>query len=229
MHHPDHNASPVNSLPPLVVGIVVIIALIELAFQAGLKGFAGGEMAIGWRLEAVRDFGFVDALFERLIQTGQFTPDVIWRFFTYPFIHVSVMHAVMAGVLMLALGNFTSRVFTPVALIITFLAASFAGAVAYGMINETNVALIGAYPPVYGLIGLYTWVLWTTARIQGENPVMAFRLIGMLMVLQFAFFAYTKQGNDLPSDIAGFVTGFALAPVLVPGGLMRLRNRLRGR
>ena len=47
--------------------------------------------------------------------------------------------------------------------------------------------LIGMFPAVYGLIGLYTWMLWVAADELGQNRYAAFRLIGVLVVLQLIF------------------------------------------
>ena len=64
MHHPNHNAPPFNNIPPVVVILVVVIGGIELAFQAGAAGFAGGTDAIGWRATMMQRFGFFDPVFE---------------------------------------------------------------------------------------------------------------------------------------------------------------------
>lgn len=228
MYSPDHNASPVNPLPPIILALAGAITLIEVAFQLGSRGYIGGPQSIAWRQEAAVNFGFFDPVFEHLVTTGDFQPEFLMRFFTYPFIHASLMHAVMGVVLLLALGNFVARILPTISVIILVLLASFFGAVAYGLANDTRLILIGIYPVVYGLIGTYTWILWVTARAKGENPIAAFRMIGLLAGLQLVFFLMSGQGSDLPSDGAGFVTGFIFAPVLVKGGIINLRNRLRG-
>ena len=228
MYSQDHNASPINPIPAVIVVIAVVVAGIELVFQGGEHGLIGGPQAISWRLEAMTYFGFLDPVFEHMRSTGDIQLEFLMRFITYPFIHFSLVHALFGVVLFLALGNFVGRAFPMTSVLAIFVIASFFGAISYGMFNETRVPLIGLYPAVYGLIGMYTWVLWMTARAKGENPIMAFRLIGVLVVLQLVFFAMSGQGNDLPSDGAGFLTGFILAPVLVKGGMSRLRNRLKG-
>ena len=38
MFEPGHNQSPFNDIPPVIVGLVAIVGLIELVFQAGAAG-----------------------------------------------------------------------------------------------------------------------------------------------------------------------------------------------
>ena len=60
IRHP-HQESPFNSIPPVVIVLGLAIFGIELVFQAGARGFAGGPGGVGWRLEAVRQFHEKDA------------------------------------------------------------------------------------------------------------------------------------------------------------------------
>lgn len=162
MYSDDHDASPVNPLPPVVVALAAAIMLIELGFQAGARGLIGGPEAVGWRQAAVQHFGFWSSYFQYLAENGIWRLDGIWRFFSYSFLHYSMTHAMFASVLVLALGNVTAKVFAAWAQIAVFLASSAAGAVVYGMTSDGGV-LFGAYPAVYGLLGLYTWALWVAA------------------------------------------------------------------
>ncbi|QHQ36982.1 rhomboid family intramembrane serine protease [Algicella marina] len=235
MHNPDQNASPFNALPPVLVALALAMGLIEVAFQLGARGLIGGPEAVGWRIAAAQRFGFVDQVFEYARATGTWNLDTAARFFTYPFIHQNATHALFAVALLLAIGNYASRVFSGLALAIVFVAASFCGALAHGLIMQGGYALLGAYPPLYGFLGLMTWTLWIIARQKGENPIMAFRLVGVLVALQLLFFVYYQllQGDGgqltIASEAAGFLTGFGLAPLLIPGGLRRLRARLQNR
>ena len=228
MYDPDHDASPVNPIPPVVLALAGLVVAIELVFQAGARGLVGGPAAVGWRLEALNAFAFSARYFDYMLQTGDWRPDGVWRFFTYGFVHVSLTHALFAAVILLALGNFVAKLFHPVAILATFFAASAAGALTFGLTESGQAALYGAYPGAYGLLGLYTWALWAAADRLGTSPYAAFRLIGVLVGIQVVFILIDGRWNSLWSEIAGFAAGFALATPLAPGGLRRLRRKLQG-
>jgi hypothetical protein len=101
----DHNASPFNAVPPVVVALAVLMFGIELLFEAGARGFIGGPEAVGWRLNAIRDYAFFGPIFHYMVDTGQFPPSEMMRFVTYPFIHVGFTHMLLVLVFLLALGK----------------------------------------------------------------------------------------------------------------------------
>ncbi len=229
MLDPDHNASPLNPLPPVLIALAIVMGLIEIAFQLGTRGLIGGPQAIGWRLEAAQNFGFVDALWQQALATQTWPVDTIQRLITYPFVHQNATHAIFGIALLVAIGNFSAKVFSGTALMVVFMASSVIGAIAHGVIMNTQWALLGAYPPLYGFLGLMTWTLWIIARREGTNPWLAFRLVGILVALQVFFYFAFGGANTLASEVAGFLTGFTLAPILIPGGLSTLRTKLRER
>lgn len=229
MYDPNHNASPVNPIPPVVLAMVVLIAFFEIAFQLGARGLVGGPAAIQWRVQALQTFGFYPSVWDYLVTTGSPSPEALWRFVTYPLVHASFVHALFACVLLLALGNFIARVFRPVALVLVVLACLIAGAVAFGLTNNDGAPLYGAYPAAYGMIGMYTWCLWTMAERMGRNPYAAFQLIGVLVGIQLLFVVLEGAWYSFFAEIAGFATGFLLAAPAAPGGMARLREKLRGR
>ena len=81
----------------------------------------------------------------------------------------------------------------------------------------------------YGMIGMYTWCLWTMAERMGRNPYAAFQLIGVLVGIQLLFVVLEGAWYSFFAEIAGFATGFLLAAPAAPGGMARLREKLRGR
>jgi membrane associated rhomboid family serine protease len=92
-----------------------------------------------------------------------------------------------------------------------------------------EAALFGGYPPVYGLIGAFTFLMWVRLAAAGANRLRAFTLIGVLLAIQFVFGVLFGGGSEWIADIAGFAAGFALSFVVVPGGLARVLARLRQR
>ena len=65
---------------------------------------------------------------------------------------------------------------------------------------------------------------------EASNQLRAFTLIGMLLLFQLVFgIAFGGAGKNWIAEVAGFVIGFLLSFVLVPGGLGRVRQRIRHR
>jgi len=229
MHDPNHNVSPFNAIPPVVIVLVVAIVGIELVFQAGASGLAGGPEGIGWRGEMADMFGFSDALFEWMRRNATYPAEGLWRLVTYPFIHYEAMHAIFAAVLLLAMGKFVAERFSTPAVLAIFFGSTIIAALAYSVTLDENGVLIGAYPPVYGLIGAYTWTLLTAYEQAGESRLKAFQLIGFLVALQLFFSLIGGGGKDWIADLYGFAAGFGLSVLLSPGGIGRLMARLRQR
>ncbi len=223
------NVSPVNPLPPVVVALALAVFLVEAVFNLGARGLIGGPEAIGWRTMSIGRYTPSGLLFDRMLETGRYPAEHLLRFVTYPFIHVSFTHMIFAAVLLLALGKFVGEVFRWWAVLLVFVASTIVGAVVYGVFVDSRVALIGAYPAVYGLIGAFTFLLWVDLASHGANKYRAFTLIGFLLFIQLIFGMFFGGGPDWIADVAGFVTGFALSFVVSPGGFSRALNQLRRR
>ncbi|HBM61082.1 rhomboid family intramembrane serine protease [Salipiger marinus] len=224
-----HTESPLNPLPPVIIALFVVIVGVEAAFSLGARGLVGGPEAVGWRLEALQRFSFSGNILGWMIDTGQYPPEHLLRFFSYPFVHGNFTHALFAGVMLLALGKMVAEALGPARTLAILAASTFGGALAYGVLLATPVPLIGAFPPIYGLIGAFTYLLWLRLGQVGGQQVRAFSLIGILLGIQLLFGLLFGGGLDWVADLGGFASGFALTILLVPGGWQRLRDRLRQR
>ncbi|MEO1140378.1 MAG: rhomboid family intramembrane serine protease [Pseudomonadota bacterium] len=224
-----HEEHPVNPIPPLILAIAGVIVALELVFQLGSRGMAGGPAAVGWRSEAIRTYGFSNRALAFMIETGTVRLDYVLRFVTYPFVHGSLMHALFASVMVLAIGKFVSERIETWAVLVLFFVSCISGALAFGLIYPDGPGLIGAFPGVYGLIGGFTFLIWLRLGELGENQMRAFGLIGFLMAFQLIIGLLYEDGNTWIADVAGFVAGFALSFVLVPGGWTKLREKLQRR
>lgn len=225
--HP-HEESPVNPLPPVVVALFLAVIGPEIAFTLGARGLIGGADAVGWRLAAIRDYGFSADVFRWMIANGRFPPEHLLRFISYPFVHGGFTTALFAGVMLLALGKFVGEVLRPFTVLVLFVGASIAGAVAHGLVMVTQPWLTGSFPGVYGLIGGFTFLLWVRLTGSGREAA-AFSLIGILLGLQLLFGLVFGSDGLWLAEVTGFVTGFLMTFVLVPGGWGRVLARLRGR
>jgi membrane associated rhomboid family serine protease len=175
------------------------------------------------------DFGFQGQFPAYMVDSGQWRPDFLLRFLSYPFVHGSFTQAAFAGVMLLALGKYVGEVMAPVAVFALFVLCTLGGALAMWGLGQPDAWLFGAFPPVYGLIGAFTYLLWVRLGVVGGPQIMAFRLIAMLAAIQLVFGLIFGFAQDWPGDLGGFVTGLFFAPVLAPGGFAALMERLRRR
>ncbi|MCZ4261752.1 rhomboid family intramembrane serine protease [Limimaricola sp. G21655-S1] len=228
---PDPNHAPMEgpfgTLPPLIVVLALAMAGIEAALSLGATGLVGGPQAVGWRIGAIEGWGFAPAVLDRVLTGWDW--GLASRLLSYPFVHMSMTHALFAVALLLALGKFVGEVLHPVALGVMLVATTLAGGLAFGLFISTNYPLIGAFPAVYGLIGGFTYLMWLQLGRAGSNRLAAFRLISVLLALQLVFGLMFGADPSWVADAAGFVTGLALSPLLAPGGTRAFLARLRAR
>jgi membrane associated rhomboid family serine protease len=223
----DHNAAPLNPLPSVVWVLALPMIAMEIVLQLGASGVAGGPEAVGWRLDAITRLAFVPDLWREMLSLGQFPPEHLARFVGYAFVHGNLTHTVFAVVILLALGKFVAEVLRFWAVLAVFFAATIAGALAYGLWAGPQ-PLFGAYPGDYGLVGAFTYLMWL--RLVGSgSEYRAFTMIGFLLAAQLLFGLLFGGGQEWIADLAGFVAGFAVTILVVPGGIGRLMDRLRQR
>lgn len=226
MYDPNANESPLNPLPPVVWVLALALMAAELVLQAGEAGLFGGPEAIGWRLDMARDYGFFDTVFDWMRQTGTYPPEHLLRFATFSFIHGNFTHAAFVVVFVLALGKFVAELFNPLAVLVVFFGSAMVGAALYSVILDENNLLIGGYPGVYGLIGAFTWILFTGMRNTGQTGLAAFRLIAFFMAIQLVYKILFDTSNQWLAELLAFFTGFALSFFLAPDARRRLGGYL---
>ncbi|NKX44100.1 rhomboid family intramembrane serine protease [Roseicyclus persicicus] len=225
----QHNVSPFNALPPVVVALAAVIFGLEVMFQAATAGFLGGQGGVGWRLDAIRDYGVFDEVAAYMWDNGVYPPAELLRLLTYPLIHGGFVHATFVVVFILAIGKMVAEVFSPLAFMALFLVSSVAGALGFVALMNSPYPLIGGYPGVYGLIGAFTFILWTRESLRGGNRYRAFGLIGALLAIQLIFGLLQGEFGNVVADLSGFATGFLMSFVVSPGGWRRVLARLRSR
>ena len=143
--------------------------------------------------------------------------------------NASVTQAIFVLVFLLALGKMVGEIFSGLAVAIVFFGATILGALVYAALPFTQIGLYGGYPGDYGLIGAFTWILWTRLGQENANQLRAFSLIGALMGIQLIFAMIFGARPDWIADIVGFVAGFVLSFFVAPGGMQRTLQRLRRR
>lgn len=219
---------PVNPLPPVAIALALLVFGVELIFSAGETGFVGGPGAVGWRLNALNDFGFTTLVWDFIVERGDYSLDLLRRFVTYPFVSGSFTSALFGGALILALGKFVGEIFGNVPTLIVFVVATVFGAFAFGLLVGGQYPLYGAFTPVYGLIGAYTYVIFTRLGSVGGNQLQAFRLIAVLLAIQLVFGLIFGDNKMWVAELAGFIAGFCVSILAAPGGWSAFLARMRG-
>ncbi|MDX8351728.1 rhomboid family intramembrane serine protease [Cognatiyoonia sp. IB215182] len=227
--------SPINRLPPVVIVLTLLIVGIECVFQLANYGMIGGPRGVGWRFDAIEQYGFSTAVLDRVLVNADYSFDILKRFVTYPFINIDLTQVAFCAALTLALGKFTAEYYGGTKILIVYVLTSIVGALVFGLLANTDFPLLGGYTPVYGLIGAYTYALWLRLGEAGDNQILAFRLIGFLLLIQLIFGIVASFLYETPppptwiSELSGFVAGFGLAVLLAPGGWTSFVARMRQR
>ena len=225
----DLNAPPLNPLPPVVWALALPVIATEIVISLGEHGFAGGTMGIGWRQDAVQRFAFSPDFLRRMYQADMWPADGLTRLVSYPLVHLTVTHTVFVVVFLLALGKFVGEVFRWWAVLVVVFGATVAAALVYAALPFVTARLVGGFPPVYGLIGAFTFILWTNLGQRGGDPWRAFSLIGGLLFVQLLFGVIFGGSTEWIADLAGFGAGFLLSFAVSPGGWARVMAKLRAR
>ena len=225
----DHNAAPLNPLPTVVWLLALPIIAMEVAINLAAAGFVGGAQGIGMRQDMVQRFAFSPDFMREMIANSYYPAEHLMRLVSYPLVHLSFTHALFVLVFLLALGKMVGEIFKAWAVLVVFLGATLAGALAHTALPFIHAPLIGGYPAVYGLIGAFTFLLWTNLAGTGASQYRAFSLIGMLMAIQLLFGLLFGGGWDWVAELAGFFAGFLSSFVVSPGGWTRVRQKIRER
>ena len=225
----DHSQPPFNALPPAVAALAMVIFAVEAMLALAARGYVGGPAGMGWRTAAIQDFAFYGPLLAWIIETGNWTPEHLRRFVTYPFIHQGFAHAIFVMVFLLAMGKLVGEVLGNLAVLVLFFCCGAFGALIFAGLTSDEFPLIGGFPSVYGLIGAYTFLLWIGYGATGQNQYRAFTLIGFLLGIQLGFAIIFGGSNDWVADAAGFALGFVLAPAFARGAFRGFLDRMRRR
>jgi membrane associated rhomboid family serine protease len=227
---PDHNAPPLNPLPPIVWILALPMIAMEVVLSLGSAGVVGGPQSVGWRLQAVERFGLFPELLQYQWETGGHPLAELHRLVSYVLVHGTFTHALFAVVMLLALGKMVAEVFRWWGVLVVFLGSAMVGGAAYGLlVPGLKTQLIGAFPGVYGLIGAFTFLIWTRLALVGANRFRAFSLIGSLLFVQLVFGVLFGAGWDWVAEVTGFAAGFLLSFVVSPGGFARVVQMIRQR
>ena len=222
--------SPINSIPPAIAALALVIAGIELVLTLAGRGLMGGARGVGWRAQAIEDYAVFDQIAHLMWARGAFPPEHLLRFVAYPVRAFSASPTRCSwSCSCWRWARWWARSSAPRRRWRCSSPRRSWGALLWAALVDDPYPLFGGYPAVYGLIGAYTFILWTGLGRMGENRMRAFTLIGFLLGIQLIFGLLFGGGLSWVAEVGGFGSGFALSFVLAPGGWAALRERMRRR
>lgn len=222
------NAPPLNPLPWVVWALALPIIAMEAVLALRESGLTGAG-AIGARVEALQHLAVSPEMIRWMYENGTWPLDGLIRFVTYPFVQGSTTQAVFVVVILLALGKTVGEQFRWWAVLAVFFASSIVAAIGFSALPFMEAPLYGGYPGNYGLIGAFTWQLWTRLQGTGSTQYRAFSMIGFLMGAQLVFALAFGTGPWWVAELIGFATGFGLSFAVNPKGWALFLARLRKR
>lgn len=223
----DLTASPLNRLPATVWMVLLAIGGVEAVLIAAGQGWIGGPGGIGWRLEVLQRYAFAAELQGWMIDNRRAPWPHLLRYVTYPYVQAGPMPALLAMAMLAGLGKAVgeglgTRTLVAILILVPPLAALVFGFAALG---DPRAWLLGAWPLAFGLVGAFTWMLRHRAQGDPAGQRRAFALMGTLMLARIGFGLLAEVGPGWMADLAAFALGYALAAMLAPGALERLRAR----
>lgn len=224
---PRSGPAAVNPVKPVVLVLFLAMLGIEAVFSLGAAGYVGGPEAVGWRLGAIQKYAFSGTIFDAMLQEWRWPLEQVMRTFTYPFVHASLTHTVIAAVIFVALGKMVGDAYGSVAAVVLFVVPAALGAIAFAVLTDSGLPILGAFPVIYAYVGAYTYVNWVRLGARGEPRYKAFSLIAVLLALQLIFGVAYQSGPIWVSEVVAFCVGLALAPLLAPGGWRRFVASVR--
>ena len=89
----SENQSPpaINSMPPVVTALFLVIALVEFIFLMESYGLFSGQGGSSLRVNAIESYAVNTALVGWMIENQNYPLGHLARFVSYSFIHVSTL------------------------------------------------------------------------------------------------------------------------------------------
>jgi membrane associated rhomboid family serine protease len=221
--------APFNKMPPALVALVAIILGIELVLMAGEAELIGGMAGTTWRITLLERFAFFDSQFEWMIDNGVVRLKYLMRLVTYALFQPQFMIAMIVSVFVLALGNLMSRALSQWRVLAIFFGASIIGALVFAAAWDTKTPLLSGLTGAYALVGGYSFLIGRHLKSTGGRQLNAFALIGVLLTAQLVMGLVYGDSKAWVSETSGFVSGFFLTWVLLPGTMAGWITKARKR
>ncbi|MBR3370341.1 MAG: rhomboid family intramembrane serine protease [Rhodobacteraceae bacterium] len=222
----DTAPAPTSAIAPLpwaVWLLVLAISAVELVLWAGAHGLVNAAGAAGWRAQALAWAGVNPALQGWMVDSGQAPARHVLRYLVFGFVHMGPVQALLVVAITAALGKYCAERLGSARVLLVLAVAQATGGVAFGGVGDAGAWLIGGYPIIFALAGIYAALVRDTAPDR-RALVVALALPVVLVVARLAL-AAIMGGMDWIADVVACATAFVLVPVVRQGLLVRLRRR----
>lgn len=232
---PIRDLNPTRITPIVTVGLILINVVVFFAWQprsdpAAEVEFLYERAAIGCELTTGTPLSKAEIISDRCTSTDAapvFPDKNIWlAVFVSMFLQGSLGHIISNMWFLWLFGNNVEEAFGSVGYLAMYLAAGVVATAVFVAANPgSTVPLIGASGAIAGVLGAYL-VLFPTHRVLTFFFFMfAYVPAGAYLVLWlFLQFAYQEPGVAWEAHIGGFVFGAAVALLLRPMLLARVRR-----
>ena len=120
-------------------------------------------------MAAIERFAFSGEILGWMAQTRSFPLEHVMRFVTYPFVNGAFTSTLFACVMLLALGKMVGEALRRDARWRSSSRSAVGGALIYAAVRDTPRRSYGGFPPVYGLIGAFTYLAWVRPSVSGRR------------------------------------------------------------
>lgn len=211
-------------LPPVqpshkqaIIALTLVFVAIELVFQLSDMGI----LTQGLRWEAYTKFSFYAPWFDDMLAGRPSPPQTSWNMLTYAFLHGSMTHLLMNCGAFLGLGLVTLRIFGLRLFALFFVVTAVGGALAFGLMSNSDMPMVGVSGVVFGLIGVLKYAELAFIRHQGGRyrPVALRKYASSLAVLAAVNVAIAWLLKDImawETHLGGFIAGWIAAWWVVP-------------
>ncbi len=209
---PPHIPAHIPVHPALWIMIAVMIGF-EVMFAAVDAGWVPESLG---RWPAYLQFAFIDILFDRARTGLGVEPRLAWSLLTHAFLHGGWLHLAMNGAAFLGLGHALVQMVGIGRFLVIFAVTAIAGALAFGLIANTDGPLVGASGGIFGMFAVLTAWQERSLRHARLSRSAIWRRIGALVLVNVAL-AFGLGGLlAWQAHLGGWIAGWLLAGVIRP-------------
>ncbi|MFQ5565702.1 MAG: rhomboid family intramembrane serine protease [Paracoccaceae bacterium] len=198
--------------PVLWIMIAVMIGF-EAMFAAADAGLAPASLG---RFPVYLNLAFFDLVFEYARAGNGVEPQLVWSLLTHAFLHGGWLHLALNGAAFLGLGHALVQTIGIGRFLVVFVVTAVAGALAFGLIAETNGPVVGASGAIFGFLAVITAWQERALRIAGRSRAMIWKRIAGLVLLNVALALGLGGLLAWEAHLGGWVAGWLLAGVFRP-------------
>ena len=203
--------SPQSGAPAAAWLLVGVMVLIELLLSAADSGFV---VRSNWRAMFFAHGAFWQPLLDGA--PGLYAGQKYLMFISHAFLHGGLIHALMNGVILLALGKMIATRAGTGFMLVAFVICAVAGGVGFGYLTSTSAPMIGASGAAFGFMGV--WQGWDLQlrRTHGLSLLPVGRTLIGLIAINVLLAVMLSGALAWQAHLGGFIAGFLIALAVPP-------------